>query len=1204
MTTRKTLKDFLSNSSTNKPSDDGDSILRYKMKRVNEDGLHQYDGDDLQDAVKETIGSYVRFIVKEADNIYGPLNSDSEKIEDISIYRRGDTLKGDSNSYDMYISNADPNLKRSSSDYLDTSEYLDKTGADASKTGHEVLSNVNNDATGINKNSNPTPNNLKEYSEDSLVYSTQEMLINNNRFANHQNSSINNFTGDQDLSIEDFESNENINEGSFVYPTVFGESSKENKIKLEKLKKIGESLLYKASGHDGVSLFSGGKKSNDPENITNEMDNNLFSGVRYTDSGISNISKDTYRARYSGGDFFNTLSESISDDKGNLAEQNTESVGQTYNTNYNFFGKNLRMQKIQVILALKAVLSLYEEKYREIIEGLEGDENQENNLKEKIASEGRPYKIGTADKSFSLRLQYVSENILVRTSFPYKNCVERGLFVCFGDVKNKNINDVKTAGSAGIKGSGFWLAVASSVLKRASNDFNALLLAEETKISSELSDYWEVKLKNAQSDPVLKFFNAMATIGDISFKAFSGKSLSTHPNQRNNFRDVDQLPDTPGNRVGKSRKRKGKRLKQLAWAQNEVPSAYLLPLNVIQAAAKLDRGPGSVNPLRGIIGSDLVENVYMGLDTDGSGNRIPAEAVKAIEDRLDAEYVPLYIQDLRTNEIIGFNAFIQQLNDTFNTSYAKSGGYGRLDAVHVFENTTRSIKCDFHLVATSREDFNTMWYKINKFITLIYPQWTQGTRVADQSGNIFIQPHSQVIGATPVVRLRVGDVVKSNYSKFNFARIFGIGDKGIRAKRLSQSHEDKINKISEFTPPDVVSTFQKVEENAIDTFQENIIRTIVALYGSPLQYKSIALDNISKDIPNSVLKAGGGGAGFLANQGAEILTEYLKNGFVSPIASLTTLYQLQDPATRNIWGGFFDDMLTDTYDVTNIIQNAVGNIASGYVPFTTTLLLKPNMVNGYQRTNGAGRVYNQKPIRVMVTDIFDRGVDAIDFNKNITEKKVIDRTEKRTRYKVKIVDGTLLADLVDGEDELFVYHEDLNPIPSAIFFNTGIASILSGIASFPASTAGVVKDAMGEGLNNLGLGSAVGNTIDAMFASAETRFMAAENNPFVRAYESTRGRGLAGVINGINFSWYDNESVWETDFNARGPTKCKISFNLDVIHDIPPGLDHTGFNRAPLYNVGDIMREMSGDVYDDGGKAAEFRHKKGTTLRVDYNNED
>jgi hypothetical protein len=40
---------------------------------------------------------------------------------------------------------------------------------------------------------------------------------------------------------------------------------------------------------------------------------------------------------------------------------------------------------------------------------------------------------------------------------------------------------------------------------------------------------------------------------------------------------------------------------------------------------------------------------------------------------------------------------------------------------------------------------------------------------------------------------------------------------------------------------------------------------------------------------------------------------------------------------------------------------------------------------------------------------------------------------------------------------------------------------------------------------------------------------------------------------------------------------------MSVIHDIPPGLDHSGFNRAPIYNVGEVMRSVAGDPYNDNG---------------------
>jgi hypothetical protein len=43
---------------------------------------------------------------------------------------------------------------------------------------------------------------------------------------------------------------------------------------------------------------------------------------------------------------------------------------------------------------------------------------------------------------------------------------------------------------------------------------------------------------------------------------------------------------------------------------------------------------------------------------------------------------------------------------------------------------------------------------------------------------------------------------------------------------------------------------------------------------------------------------------------------------------------------------------------------------------------------------------------------------------------------------------------------------------------------------------------------------------------------------------------------------------------------------FDPIHDIAPGLDSDGFNRAPTHNVGAIMNNIAGDPYEKGFKAA------------------
>jgi hypothetical protein len=104
-------------------------------------------------------------------------------------------------------------------------------------------------------------------------------------------------------------------------------------------------------------------------------------------------------------------------------------------------------------------------------------------------------------------------------------------------------------------------------------------------------------------------------------------------------------------------------------------------------------------------------------------------------------------------------------------------------------------------------------------------------------------------------------------------------------------------------------------------------------------------------------------------------------------------------------------------------------------------------------------------------------------------------------------------------------------------------------------------------------------------------------NPYSRGFETTKGRGLAGVIRGVSFDWL-SDFPWETDYNARAPIGCKISFQFDVIHDLPPGLDHSGYNKAPLYNVGEIMRNVAGDPYGDNGAGGESFFKKGGSTRT------
>jgi len=216
-----------------------------------------------------------------------------------------------------------------------------------------------------------------------------------------------------------------------------------------------------------------------------------------------------------------------------------------------------------------------------------------------------------------------------------------------------------------------------------------------------------------------------------------------------------------------------------AWSSFRSPDMLMLPKS-LHAASIVDSALGSPQILPAIDADDnvgtrnekalkLKKGVYY---TPEEGNRIKTEDRKKFEEILDAEYMPFYFHDVRTNEIVSFHAFLTSLGDSYTASYDSTDAFGRVEPIKSYKSTTRKIDVGFQIAALSPEDFDYMWLKINKLTSLVYPQFTQG-KIADTQNYKVTVPFSQQIAAAPLVRLRVGDLVQSNYSRFNLARLFG-----------------------------------------------------------------------------------------------------------------------------------------------------------------------------------------------------------------------------------------------------------------------------------------------------------------------------------------------------------------------------------------------------------------------------------------------
>lgn len=285
----------------------------------------------------------------------------------------------------------------------------------------------------------------------------------------------------------------------------------------------------------------------------------------------------------------------------------------------------------------------------------------------------------------------------------------------------------------------------------------------------------EALMEKLKSNFVLKFIKFLALIGDKVLAANELQQQSPVPGLESTISAIDGIPEKISNndqRVNPGIIVVKHRLDQTnggtAYANSNLQSLLLMPQSVTEADKLLN---GEDNPAAKAVRKLSESNTV--LTNDYVNGRIPKAEVKKMEDYLERDYMPFYFHDLRTNEIISFHAFLESASDSIQAEYNEVEGYGRIGVVPIYKNTKRSISFSFKVLAVNDSDHDQMWYKLNRLAACLHPQYSEG-RILSHQGNKFIQPFSQVFAATPLIRLRLGDLWKSNYSKLAVARLFGL----------------------------------------------------------------------------------------------------------------------------------------------------------------------------------------------------------------------------------------------------------------------------------------------------------------------------------------------------------------------------------------------------------------------------------------------
>jgi len=530
-----------------------------------------------------------------------------------------------------------------------------------------------------------------------------------------------------------------------------------------------------------------------------------------------------------------------------------------------------------------------------------------------------------------------------------------------------------------------------------------------------------------------RFFMACAVVGE--------KCLLDEIRDFSGIRLLDNIPDNGPSRAVKSRV--NKTTNALVWRHRSAPAMLNLPASILAAKADTKTGKDAMIAAASLVGDAEGENFRRSMSIR-SKNRFTAEEVKKFEDDLESEYMPFYFHDLRTNEIISFHAFVDSITDSFTAQYQDTPAYGRVDPVKIYKSTTRAINLSFNLISTSQEDFDSMWFSVNKLTQMVYPQWSKGRKVSDAT-NKFIMPFSQIPTASPMIRIRLGDFVRSNGTKFALARLFGAG----QGTDIFSYGEGKSGADIEEKSQKSLDDFKKISAQSFNTKDEK--------------------------------KA-------FAEKQVVILKRSTSHGY--------TTYEDSD----------------------------MGFLAS---------LVSP--------TSLPTQTWTRADALVKIEEIQDRPDSPqgreVDLGKLKDESAL---SKKPYQYKVSFVNDK----------------DPANPNQDTKNYMLVLATDLKVIKEQKPKQEDV--------------------QLDMDLEKSSQAFFASKNNSIMKAFESTRGRGLAGFITSMNFDY--SQSTYEVgSLTRRAPMFLKVTMTFAPIHDIPPGMDADGGNRAPIYPVGAISAHLAGD---------------------------
>ena len=98
---------------------------------------------------------------------------------------------------------------------------------------------------------------------------------------------------------------------------------------------------------------------------------------------------------------------------------------------------------------------------------------------------------------------------------------------------------------------------------------------------------------------------------------------------------------------------------------------------------------------------------------------------------------------------IFFKAFITNFNETYNSDWVSEQVYGRVDGIHMFRSTSRSIALAFKVPASSLGEAYENLGRVQQLVQFLYPAYTNVN-------------NASTIGQSPLVRIKIMNLLQRN----------------------------------------------------------------------------------------------------------------------------------------------------------------------------------------------------------------------------------------------------------------------------------------------------------------------------------------------------------------------------------------------------------------------------------------------------------